>query len=222
MNDYARLLAPAETEQLERRLAERERTTGAQMVIAVFRSLEGESLETFSIELAKQWRVGRKGLDDGVILLVFVAERRVRLEVGYGLEPAIPDAVAGRIISEAIAPRFKEGRYAAGLEAAAAAVYERIGTRGEEGRRRATRGPGVGTLASLLVFAVIAGFVVLSQINAARRHGYTAARGGWSAPTGLYGGGFGWGGGGFSRRGGGGGFSGGGGSFGGGGASGSW
>lgn len=218
VNDYAGVLAPDEIVQLEHRLAEGERATGAQVVVAVFPSLQGESLEDFSIALAERWRVGRKGLDDGVILLVFVAERRVRLEVGYGLEPVIPDAVAGRIIGEAIAPRFKEGRYAAGLEAAAAAVYERIATGGGGDRKRASRGPDAGTVAMLLVFAVIAGFVVMSQINAVRRRGYTAASGGWSAPRGLHRGGFGWGG----FRGGGGGFSAGGGNFGGGGASGRW
>ncbi|MGH7393672.1 MAG: TPM domain-containing protein, partial [Candidatus Rokuibacteriota bacterium] len=192
VNDYAGLLAPAPTERLERRLAERERATGAQMVIAVFRSLEGESLEDFSIRLAERWRIGRKGLDDGVILLVFVAERRVRLEVGYGLEPRIPDAVAGRIIGEAVAPRFREGRYAEGLEAAVAAVYDRIES---ERTGEARRGPDVATLATLAVLAVVAGFVVMSQLGAARRRGYTGTRGGWYAPRDVYGGGWGWGGG---------------------------
>ncbi|HSE91830.1 MAG TPA: TPM domain-containing protein [Methylomirabilota bacterium] len=226
VNDYAGLLAPAQTERLERLLAERERATGTQMVIAVFRSLEGESLEDFSIRLAERWRIGRKGLDDGVILLVFVAERRVRLDVGYGLEPRIPDAVAGRIIGEAVAPRFREGRYAEGLEAAVAAVYGRLESGRAGGAGKARRGPDVATLATLAVLAVIVGFVVMSQLGAARRRGYTATRGGWSAPRDVYRSGWGWGGGhrggggGFS--GGGGGFSGGGGSFGGGGASGSW
>ncbi len=201
-------------------LAERERATGAQMVVAVFRSLEGESLEDFSIRLAERWRVGRKGLDDGVILLLFVAERRVRLEIGYGLEPIIPDAVAGRIIGEAIAPRFREGRYADGLEAAVVTVYDRIGSARAGGGGNAKRAPSLGTLATLLVFAVIAGFVVVSQLGAARRRGYTAANGGWYAPTSVHRGGWGWGGGGGGFSGGG--FSGGGGGFGGGGASGSW
>ncbi len=99
VNDYAGLLAAADRARLEALLTERERATGAQMVIAIFRSLEGESLEDFSIRLAERWRVGQRGLDNGVILLVFLDDRRVRLEVGYGLEPVLPDAVASRIIS---------------------------------------------------------------------------------------------------------------------------
>src|SRR5262249_59795834 len=95
---------------------------------------EGENLEDFSIKLAERWRVGQKGLDNGVILVVFLAERKVRLEVGYGLEPTIPDAAAAAIIRDAIAPRFREGRYAAGLEAAARAVYEPAGE-GKAGAR---------------------------------------------------------------------------------------
>src|SRR2546423_8077760 len=95
VNDYAGLLPPADRERLESRLAERERATRAQVVVAIFRSLEGQSLEDFSIRLAQQWRIGQKSLDNGVILLVFVDDRKVRLEVGYGLEPVIPDIVAG-------------------------------------------------------------------------------------------------------------------------------
>ena len=122
VNDYAGLLAPADRERLEARLTDRERTTGAQMVIAILPSLDGESLEDFSVRLAERWRVGQKALDNGVILLVFVKDRKARLEVGYGLEGAIPDAIAGQIIRERLAPAFREGRYAAGLEVAVNAV----------------------------------------------------------------------------------------------------
>ena len=97
------------------------------MVTAIFPSLEGESLEDFGIRVAERWRVGDKRLDNGVILLVFVRVRRVRMEVGYGLEPVLPDAVVAQIIREAIAPRFREQRYAAGLDAAVDAVFARIG-----------------------------------------------------------------------------------------------
>ncbi|HEU5324049.1 MAG TPA: TPM domain-containing protein, partial [Methylomirabilota bacterium] len=125
--DYAGVLTPREAEKLESRLAERERATGVQMVVAVFPSLAGESLEDYSIRLAGQWRIGRRGLDDGVIFLVFVEERRMRLEVGYGLEAVLPDAAAGRIIREAVAPHFRQRRYADGLQAGVDAVFERVG-----------------------------------------------------------------------------------------------
>src|SRR5437867_10336246 len=100
------------------------------MAIAVFRSLEGESLEDVANALFQKWRLGRKGLDNGVLLVVFVQDRKLRLEVGYGLEAALPDAEAAQIIRNAIAPRFREQRYAAGLEAGVVAGYARVGPGG--------------------------------------------------------------------------------------------
>jgi uncharacterized protein len=212
-------------------LAEGEKTTGAQVVIAVFPSLEGESLEDFSIKVAEKWRVGQKGLDDGAIMLVFLNERKVRIEVGYGLEGAIPDLEAARIIRETIAPRFREGRYEAGLDAAARAIYARV-----EGKAPAERrGPARGRASNFPFWGVVGFFAILGVIavmllrEAATTRGlmgggYTASGGGWGLlpiiilPLLGRGGrrGDDNGGGGF------GGFSGGGGSFGGGGASGDW
>jgi uncharacterized protein len=228
VNDYAGLLAPTDRQRLESRLAEGERATGAQVVVAIFRSLEGESLEDFSIRLAQQWRIGQKSLDNGVILLIFVDDRKMRLEVGYGLEPIIPDIVAGTLIRETLAPRFREQRYAAGIEAAADAIYARITGQGAgrppppPGRQRSNEVNPSTLLLMLLIFGVF-GVAVLSAMRNSSRRGYTAGGRGWrSFPPIFYGGG-GWGGGGWSGGGGGGGgFSGGGGSFGGGGASGSW
>jgi uncharacterized protein len=231
MNDYAGVLTPAERDRLETQLTEREAVTGAQMVIAVFKSLEGESLEDYGIRLAQQWRVGQKSLDNGVILLVFLDDRKVRMEVGYGLEPVIPDAVAGRIIRDVIGPRFREQRYAAGLEAAVQAVFERVDTKTDPGKRAPQqRDPGFSPLWMFLIFIVI-GSLLLHEMRGPRRrasrNAYTAGGRGWYAPAAIFpwfgsgrgGGGFFGGGGG---GGGGGGFSGGGGSFGGGGASGDW
>ncbi len=230
VNDYAGVLTPTERQRLEAQLTEREQATGAQMVIAIFKSLEGESLEDYSVRLAQQWRVGQKSLDNGVILLVFLQDRKVRMEIGYGLEPAIPDAVAGRIIRDTMGPRFREQRYAQGLEEAVQAVFARVDTRGSpqarpEQRAKPSRfSPSFGML---FVFAVIA-FLVMHELRGpgrrASRNAYTAGRRGWYAPAVM----FPWfgsgrsGGGGSFGGGGGGGFSGGGGSFGGGGASGSW
>ena len=211
-------------------LTEREGATGAQVVVALFPSLEGESLEDFSIRLAQRWRIGQKGLDNGAILVVFVRERRVRLEVGYGLEAVVPDAVAGQIIRESIAPHFREGRYTAGLEAAVTAVYDRIG-KGQATGPAAARSPRsetsplrlFGFLALIVIIAAVLFREAASSRRFVRRNGYTLSRrGDWSTPVivppVIWGGRGGWGGGG----GGAGGFSGGGGSFGGGGASGEW
>lgn len=206
-------------------LADRERVTGVQMVIAVFTSLEGESLEDYSIRLAQQWRIGQKGLDNGLILLVFLQERKVRVEVGYGLEPTITDIVASQVIRESLAPRFREGRYAAGLEAAVAAVFQRIEAKDSPARAK-PKGkplPVVGVVGFLAILGVIAVILLQEAFGSRRflqRNGYTAGRGGWVPPVVVAPP---WGGGWSGRGGGGGGFSGGGGGgFGGGGASGSW
>jgi uncharacterized protein len=226
VNDYARLLSPDAERHLEAKLADRERATGAQMVVAIFPSLEGENDADFGIRLAERWRVGQKGLDNGVILLVFVQDRKVRAEIGYGLEPVLTDAVAAQIIREAIAPRFREQRYAAGLEAAVDAVYARIDTRGVPAAPRHTFGVSPWTLGVLAVFGVIALILARDAVGrGGRRNSYTAGgRRGWDSPSvivpPMWGGG--WGGGRGSGGGGGGGFSAGGGSFGGGGASGDW
>jgi uncharacterized protein len=193
------------------------------VVVAIFRSLEGESLEDYSIRLAQQWRIGQKSLDNGVILLVFLDDRRVRLEVGYGLEPVIPDAVAGTLIRDALAPRFREQRYAAGIEALTDAVYARIarepGAPGAPARPTASGRPlPLSAVLLLLLIVGVFGVAILSAMRNASRRAYTAGGRGWTAhPPIFYGGGRG---GGWSGRGGG--FSGGGGRFGGGGASGSW
>jgi uncharacterized protein len=198
------------------------------MVIAIFPSLEGESLEDYSIRLAQQWRIGQKGLDNGLILLVFLQERKVRVEVGYGLEGTITDLVAAQIIRERIGPRFREGKYGAGLEAAVAAVFERIDTHASPGRAKpkGTRAPLVGLVGFFGILGVIAVILFQEAFSSRRflqRNGYTGGRAGFAPPvifTPPWGGGWRGGGGGGS---GGGGFSGGGGGgFGGGGASGSW
>jgi uncharacterized protein len=197
------------------------------MVIAIFRSLEGENLEDFSIRLAQQWRIGRKGLDKGVILLVFPQDRKVRFEIGYGLEPVVPDAAAGQIIRSVIAPRFREGRYADGLEGAVKAIFTRVAAargptrRPEPEGRPAPVGPALGFVAILVLLALVLLQEALSARRYVGRNAYTASRHGWDVPIVMappwWGRGGGWGGG-F----GGGGFSGGGGAFGGGGASGEW
>ena len=223
------MLSAEERQRLETTLTERERTTSVQMVIAIFRSLEGESLEDYSMRLAQQWRIGQKGLDNGLILLVFVQDRKVRVEVGYGLEPTITDVVASQIIRQSIAPRFREGRYGAGLEAAVAAVFDRIEEKTTPARPKptGTHVPLVGLVAFLGILGVIAVILLQEAFSSRRflqRNGYTAGRGGWVPPVIVP---TPWGGGWSGRGGGGGGggggdFSGGGGGFGGGGASGDW
>ncbi len=192
---------------------------GLEIGVAIFKSLHGDPIEDLSMALAEKWKPGNAERDNGALIVVGMDERSVRIEVGYGLEPVITDAMAGRIIRYDIGPSFREGRYGAGLMNAVMSIAKLA--RGETIPERSQ-----GELPAWLplVFMLIFIIVVLSITRRARR-GYISRRGwtggGWGGPFiggGTFGG-FGGGGGG------GGGFSGGsfgGGSFGGGGASGRW
>jgi uncharacterized protein len=114
--DLAGLLAPEQRRELEERLAREEEQSSVQIVVATIPTLESEPLEDFSIRLAEAWRIGQKGLDNGAIVIVVEDERRVRVEIGYGLEPVIPDGMAGRIIRERMTPRFREGDFYGGID----------------------------------------------------------------------------------------------------------
>jgi len=224
VNDYAGALAPADRDRLERQLMAREATSRNQVVVAVFRSLAGESLEGYSIRLAQAWRIGQKGLDNGVIFLVFLDDRKMRIEVGYGLEGSLTDAVASSILRDVVAPRFREGRTADGIAAGLDAIDRAIaGTyvRPSAGPERRSGGFGFQELAALFVVFVLISILVQNRMQsaAARRRGWTGSSAGWGGPF-IGGGGFGGGGGGGGSSDSG--FSGGGGSFGGGGSSGSW
>jgi uncharacterized protein len=225
VNDYAKLLPIDRVRTLEARLAEYERESKHQFALLTLPSLDGEAIEDFSIHVAERWKLGNKGKDDGLVLLIVPSERKMRIEVGYGLEGEIPDAIAARVIREVLAPAFRGGDYAGGVEAAFAVLMHVAGG-GHEGTpaayaRHARRTPwaALPVLFPILLFFGITLLPMLLGGGYRRRGGYW---GGWGGGFGGgfgggYGGGFGGGGGG-----GGGGFSGGGGGFGGGGASGGW
>jgi len=229
INDYAGVLSAAERERLEDKLRSRERESSNQIVVAIFRSLQGENLEDYSIRLAQAWRIGQKSLDNGVIFLVFVDDRKMRLEVGYGLEPKLTDALSSQILRQVVAPQFREGKIADGIAAGLDAIEQVIaGTYHAQAAPPPSHGSdGRGLMAGILLFIVVAGIfsiiIPALQQSHVRRQGWTGGSRGWGGPIifpgGLGGGGFGGGGGG---GGGGGDFGGGGGSFGGGGASGDW
>src|SRR5262250_832854 len=126
INDYAGVLSAADRDRLEDKLRSRERESSNQIVVAIFRSLQGESLEDFSIRLAQAWRIGQKSLDNGVIFLVFLKDRKMRIEVGYGLEPTLTDAITSSILRNDVAPRFREGKIADGISAGVDAIEQAI------------------------------------------------------------------------------------------------
>ena len=220
-NDYASLVDAGTAQRVEEKLRQFDQATSTQVLVVLFPELPWPSLEDFTIRAAEAWKVGRKELDNGAILFVFVKDRAVRIEVGYGLEGSLPDALANRIIQETIVPAFQQGRFAEGVEAGADAIM--AATRGEytapPGAQR-PRSSGRSILA-MVAFLLFINFLLGRRMSRGRYSSYSrrGRRSGWGGP--LF-----WGGGGFGRGGGGGfgggGFSGGGGSFGGGGASGRW
>mgnify|MGYP000925240091 CR=1 FL=1 len=122
VTDLTASLAPAQAAELETRLAAFEARKGSQVVVLVLPTTQPESIEQFGIRLMDAWKIGRKGTDDGVILIVAKNDRRLRIEVGYGLEGVLNDATAKRIIDETITPRFKAGDLPGGITAGVDAI----------------------------------------------------------------------------------------------------
>ncbi|QAY76801.1 YgcG family protein [Sphingosinicella sp. BN140058] len=237
--DQAGLLDPAEEQALSAKLEALQRTTSRQLVVVTMPDLQGYPIEDVGFKLGETWKLGDKEADNGALLLVAVAERKIRIEVGDGLEPILTDAFSGRVIRNVIRPHFQQGDYPGGITAGADALIAQMQAPPEQAERAAIEaqqqqqsstasgGSGGGSILTMLFWGFILLFVILPMFRGGKR-GRRHRRGGgvfvWG--PGLGGGGWGgggssWGGGG-SSWGGGGGFSGGGGSFGGGGASGDW
>jgi uncharacterized protein len=126
VNDDADMLSPATARQLEALLTQFEQQESTQIVVLTIPSLEGDSLEDFSIRLAEAWKIGQKGLDNGAILLIAKNDRKIRIEVGYGLEGRLTDLMAGRIIRNVIAPQFRSGRFDQGISDGVAAMIATV------------------------------------------------------------------------------------------------
>src|SRR5438874_9052558 len=117
VNDFAGVLNPAQRQSLEERCRKLREKTGAQLAVVTLKSLEGGQIDDFAVKLFKQWGIGEKDQKNGILLLVAIDDHRARIEVGYGLEPILPDALAGRILNDQLFPAFKQKRYAEGLTA---------------------------------------------------------------------------------------------------------
>ena len=166
VNDLAGLLSDGFETRLATRLEQLERDTGAQLVVLTIPSLEGDSIEDFSMRAADTWKLGHEGVDNGVLVVIARDERLVRIEVGYGLEGALTDAESGRIIRGLMTPRFRAGDFDGGVESAVEAIDAKV--RGEpitlpDDRRGGGHDAGPSGLGALLLFA----FFSLPFINAA-------------------------------------------------------
>ena len=126
VNDFAGVVAPATRQGLERFLASFDAQTGVEVAVVTLPSLEGRAVEEVAVELFQNWGIGAKGKDNGLLFLVAPAEKRMRFEVGYGLEGAMNDALAGRILDEEVVPRFRAGEMSDGIAAGTVAAVSVI------------------------------------------------------------------------------------------------
>jgi uncharacterized protein len=227
--DDAGILDPSTKAALERKLAEFETKTTGQLVVVTLKSLQGTSIEDYGYQLGRHWQIGQKEKNTGALLIVAPNERKVRIEVGYGLEGTLTDAVSRLIIENAIIPRFRANDFTGGISRGIDDIIQAASVDAEEwkarARQRPDNQPGLVDVLALVFFLFIFFMVVSSvarqnrgypQTAAGARRGprgpvFTPIPGSWGTSAS-----------GSSWSGSSGGFSGGGGSFGGGGASGSW
>ena len=222
--DLAGIIDKATETRLNRYLEELETKTGAQMAILTVISLEGQAIEEFSITIAHdRWRLGQKGKDNGVLMVIALNDRKYRIEIGYGLESLLPDSLVGSIGRQYLVPNFKKGDYSTGIYAAAVVIANEIAqdagvkitglpavkkTRVAHGGERST---GIIGKIFWILFIVVMVILFIKNPRLFLAWFFISSMGGRGGHWGGSGGGFG-----------GGGFGGGGGGFGGGGASGGW
>jgi uncharacterized protein len=221
--DSANLLNANMRADIERKLADLESKTGTQLVVVTLNSLQGYEIEDFGYRLGRAWGIGQKGKNNGAILIVAPKEHGVRIEVGYGLEGTLTDAISRLIIENGILPRFRANDFAGGIQRGVDDLIQVLSGDAQDFQRRAVaRDRGAASpqdLQGLLWIVFIVGLWLFLAFRSSRnRRGFRRGGMPWIVPVPMGGGwrGGGWGGGS------GGGFSGGGGSFGGGGASGRW
>lgn len=214
--DGAGLLSNHAEKKLAQQLAAHDNATSNQVVVVTLKDLQGYSIEEYGYQLGREWGIGQKGKDNGVLLIIAKAERKVRIEVGYGLEGTLTDAISANIIHSVIRPAFKKRQFEQGINAGVSAIIEALGgqyTMKKAAKKRETSGLTWLFFAAIIFWPIITPFLPSSFLN--QRIGGGRGRQGYGGYSGGFGGGSS--GGGF-----GGGFGGGGGGFGGGGASGGW
>jgi uncharacterized protein len=179
VNDLANMIHPTMSHQLESALAQLEKTDSTQIVVLTIASLEGQILEEFSLAVVERWRIGQKNVDNGVLLLVVKKERKIRIEVGYGLEGKLTDLVAGRIIRNIMTPRFKMGRFDQGIVEGVSAIIGVV--RGEFTAPTPGRRSGDFPRTSPGLIGIIAFFFLINMLGRVNRF-IGAAAGGIMAP----------------------------------------
>lgn len=210
--DDAGILSANTRAQLTQMLDAQEQATTNQVVVATVKSLQGDEIRDYGYQLGRYWKLGQKGKDNGVLLLVAPNEHKVSIEVGYGLEGTLTDLLSHEIIQNRILPAFKQGDYDGGVTAGTQAILQVLGGSYKPAAHKPRRRNVSGGLFFMFLIGLMIVTVIVSGFFGGGRRGYYGGYYGGFGGGGFGGGGFG----------GGGGFSGGGGSFGGGGASGGW
>ena len=208
LTDQVEMLSASERSALADRIRELKDRTGVELSVLIVESLQGYDVADFSYEVFSQWKLGKKGEDKGLLLVIAPKDKKMRLEVGYGLEGNITDVISRRILENVLRPNFRNGNFAQGIEAAIGAIEAVAnGDTAQLEKSQKSRSKQILSwieIVAILVFLLPA--LLASRLSRYRRRGYSY--GGWSGGGGGWGGGSSWGGGG--------------GSFGGGGASSDW
>ncbi|MHB8983561.1 TPM domain-containing protein, partial [Thiobacillus sp.] len=160
VTDLSATLTPAQVGELEGRLAAFEAERGSQIAVLIVPTTEPEDIAQFGIRVAEQWKIGREKTDDGVILIIAKNDRRLRLEVGYGLEGAIPDAIARRVIAETITPRFQAGDFYGGIVAGVEQVMRLVEGEALPPSERKSAAEGEASFVLLVVGGMAAGWLL--------------------------------------------------------------
>lgn len=126
VNDFANILSPETKQTLEQQLTQLEKDSSIEIAVVAVESLEGTTVEDYAVRLFEEWQIGKKDKDNGVLFLIAPNEQKVKIEVGYGLEPVLPDAKAGRILDTYVVPAFKEGNYDKGVSEGVAAIVKTV------------------------------------------------------------------------------------------------
>lgn len=212
VTDQANMLSSTVESELNQALSELEKTDSTQIAVLTINTLNNEALESYALNILQTWGIGQKQKDNGALLLIVKNDRKIRIEVGYGLEGRLTDLLSGRIIDHIISPKFKQGQFDEGVSAGVHAMIDVVHGEFKAEKKTKTKIHPLIIMIGFFVFSLI-----VSRLN--RKYGSKTRRSSMRFPTSSHRGGYG----GSSHSGSsGGGFSGGGGSGGGGGASGGW
>lgn len=178
INDYADILTDEQEQQLEIKLGDYDKKTSTQIAVAIVQSLEGEDIDSYSINLADKWAPGQEEKDNGIILLIAMEEREMRIEVGYGLEGDVTDIEAKHIIDDTIVPNFKSENYYQGIDAGTSAIISSIETEFVNEATPVEDFDGSILLILIIVFVVFVVFIIIvnepgSSYSTSSYSGYT-------------------------------------------------